>query len=114
MPCAGIYGLPGIKAGWTCRWVVALLALNLAGGDCEEDLERLEGDSGFAAVVREGEGRLLGPAERRVLKRRWRLERRRSLPPPCSPVAWLGRFHSQAEEGERQRDTAVVAELTIL
>src|SRR5690625_4196819 len=99
--------------GWLdVQMVVALLALNLAGGDCVEDLERLEGDSGFAAVVREVEGRLLGPAERRFLKRRWRRERRRSLPSPCSLLAWLGRFHSQEEEGKRQKGTAFIPAMT--
>src|SRR5690625_1228631 len=99
--------------GWLdVQMLVALLALNLAGGDCVEDLERLEGDSGFAAVVREVERRLLGPAERRVLKRRWRRERRRSLPSPCSLLAWLGRFHSQEEEGKRQKGTAFIPAMT--
>lgn len=99
--------------GWLdVQMVVALLALNLAGGDCVEDLERLEGDSGFAAVVREVERRLLGPAERRFLKRRWRRERRRSLPSPCSLLAWLGRFHSQEEEGKRQKGTAFIPAMT--
>ena len=39
--------------GWLdVQMVVALIFLNLAGGDCMEDLERLERDNGFAAVLR--------------------------------------------------------------
>ena len=39
--------------GWLdIQMVLALIFLNLAGGDCVEDLERLETDSGFAAVLR--------------------------------------------------------------
>ena len=95
--------------GWLdVQMIVALLALNLAGGDCVEDLERLEGDGGFAAVVREVERSLLGPAEWRALKRRWRREQRRTLPSPCSALDWLGRFHSQEEEGKRQKGTAFI------
>ena len=50
----------------------ALIALNLAGGDCVEDLERLEGDGGFVAVLAEVERSLLSAAERRALQRRSR------------------------------------------
>jgi hypothetical protein len=50
--------------------VLALIFLNLAGGDCVEDLERLESDSGFAAILRAIEPDVLSPAERRLLKKR--------------------------------------------
>ena len=46
--------------GWLdIQMVLALIVLNLAGGDCVEDLERLEGDSGFAAVLQAIERDLL-------------------------------------------------------
>ncbi len=39
--------------GWLdIQMVLALIFLNLAGGDGVEDLERLEADSGFAGVLR--------------------------------------------------------------
>jgi hypothetical protein len=39
--------------GWLdLQMVLAVVFLNLAGGDCVEDLERLEQDSGFTAVLR--------------------------------------------------------------
>ena len=50
--------------------VLAVVFLNLAGGDCMKDLERLEQDSGFAAVLDAIEGALLSPAERRALTSR--------------------------------------------
>jgi hypothetical protein len=97
------------EQGWLdVQMIVALIALNLAGGDCVEDLERLEGDSGFAEVLREVERSLLGPAERRALKRRWRRERSRILPSPSSVLEWLGRFHSAEEEGKRQKGKAFI------
>jgi hypothetical protein len=59
--------------GWLdIQMVLALIFLNLAGGDCVEDLERLEGDSGFAAVLQAIEHELLSRAERRSLNRQHR------------------------------------------
>ena len=43
--------------GWLdIQMVLAVIFLNLAGGDCVEDLERLENDSGFAAILRAPSG----------------------------------------------------------
>ena len=54
--------------GWLdIQMVLAVVFLNLAGGDCVEDLERLETDSGFAAILRAIE-RLPGSPN----QRRWR------------------------------------------
>ena len=64
--------------GWLdIQMVLAVVFLNLAGGDCVEDLERLESDSGFAVVLRAIERDLLSRAERRSLKARWRRGRER-------------------------------------
>jgi hypothetical protein len=80
--------------GWLdIQMVLAVVFLNLAGGDCVEDLERLEQDSGFAAVLRAIERNLLSPGERRSLKSRWRRTRERAVPSPSALSAWLERFH---------------------
>jgi len=80
--------------GWLdIQMALAVIFLNLAGGDCVEDLERLESDSGFAAVLQAIERDLLSRAERRSLKRRWRRERERTVPSPSALSAWLERFH---------------------
>ena len=75
---------------------LSVVFLNLAGGDCVEDLERLEQDDGFASVLRSVEHALLSRAERRSLKYRWRRERQRAVPSPSSLSAWLERFHDPA------------------
>ena len=55
-------------AGWLdVHMVTAALALNLAGGDCVEDLERLEQDSGFTSVLRSAERFLLSLREHREM-----------------------------------------------
>ena len=39
--------------GWLdIQMVLAVIFLNLSGGDCVEDIERLERDSGFSAILR--------------------------------------------------------------
>jgi len=71
--------------GWLdIQMVLALIFLNLAGGDCVEDLERLEADSGFAAVLRAIERDVLSSTERRLLKKRWRRPRERTVPSPSA------------------------------
>ena len=48
------------RQGWLdIQMSLAVVFLNLAGGDCVEDLERLENDSGFAAILQAIERELL-------------------------------------------------------
>ncbi len=83
--------------GWLdIQMVLAVIFLNLAGGDCVEDLERLEADSGFAAILSAIERELIPRAERRSLKARWRRARERAVPSPSAVSAWLERFHDAA------------------
>jgi Transposase DDE domain group 1 len=80
--------------GWLdLQMIIALLLVNLAGGDCAADLDRLEQDSGLASIVLMVERALLTRAERRALKVRWRRERGRSVPSASSVLDWLQRFH---------------------
>jgi|SRR5271155_5572774 len=95
--------------GWLdIQMILALIFLNLAGGDGLEDLERLEQDSGFAQVMKEIERGLLSRAARRSLKARWRKPRTRVLPSPSSMADWLARFHDPAEELQRTPHSAFI------
>src|ERR1039458_1580227 len=86
------------RQGWLdLQTGLAVIFLNLAGGDCVEDLERLEQDSGFAAVLQAIERDLLSRGERRSLKSRWRRTRERAVPSSSALSAWLERFHDPAE-----------------
>ena len=83
--------------GWLdIQMVLAVIFLNLSGGDCVEDIERLERDGGFSAILRAIEKDLLSRAERRSLKSRWRRERERATPSPSALSGWLERFHDPA------------------
>lgn len=80
--------------GWLdIQMVLAVIFLNLAGGDCVEDIERLQADTGFTAILGAIEKDLLSRAERRSLKARWRRVRERTLPSPSALSGWLERFH---------------------
>ena len=83
--------------GWLdIQIVLAVVFLNLAGGGCVADIERLERDEGFAAILRAIEKALLCRGERRAMKTRWRRERERATPSPTAILAWLERFHDPA------------------
>jgi len=66
--------------------------MNLAGGDCVEDLRRLEGDEGFCQVLRRAEHQGLKRRERREAERRWRKERRRTVPSASAVFRYLSSF----------------------
>ena len=73
------------RQGWLdVQMIVAVIALNLCGGERVEDLERLEADAGFAAVLRAVERRLLVRRERRRMKSRFRRGRERAVPSPSA------------------------------
>ena len=98
--------------GWLdVQMVLAVVFLNLAGGDCVEDIERRESDEGFAALLRAIEKDLLSRAERRAMRRRWRRERERATPSPSALSAWLERFHDPASP-KAVAGTAFIPELT--
>ena len=101
------------KQGWLdIQMVLALMFLNIAGGDCLDDLDRLEHDAGFKQVLREIERGLLSRKERVALKLRWRKKRSRSLPSPSAAGEWLARFHDADEEKRREAGKAFIPALT--
>jgi hypothetical protein len=105
-------GVAGSQGWLDIQMVLALIFLNLAGGDCVEDLERLEQDSGFAAILRAIERDVLSPAEQRSLKTRWRRSRERTVPSPSAASAWLERFHDLAAP-KAVTGSAVIPEITV-
>lgn len=85
--------------GWTdAEMLTALLLLNLAGGDCVDDLRTLEADEGFGRVLRRAQLAGLVRRERRAMERRWRREKKRAVPSPSSAFRYLERFHDESQE----------------
>lgn len=97
--------------GWTDRQIVmALVLLNLAGGECVEDLRLLEKDAGFARILRRVETHGLARKERRVLERRWRKARRRAVPSPSVVFRYLAAFHDAEQAEQREVGRAFIPE----
>lgn len=97
------------QQGWTDEQVVmSLVLLNLAGGDCVDDLRVLEGDEGFARVLRRVELHGRPRKERRAMERRWRKERRRAVPSPSAVFRYLEKFHAPEEEAKREKGKAFI------
>ena len=89
--------------GWTdAEMATSLVMLNLAGGDCVDDLRTLEADEGFCRVLRRSAIAGLPRARRRAMERRWRSEKLRAVPSPTSAFRFLERFHDKEQERRRR------------
>lgn len=95
--------------GWTDSQVVtSLMMLNLAGGDCVDDLKVLEADEGFSRVLSKVEHHGLRRKERREFEKRWRKEKKRIVPSPSAVFRYLSSFHDFEEEKKRIKGKAFV------
>jgi hypothetical protein len=89
--------------GWTDeQMIMALVLLNLVGGECVDDVRVLEGDEGLCRVLREMELYGRTRSEKRALKRRWRKERARAFPSPTAMREYLELFHDPEQEQYRK------------
>ena len=97
------------QQGWTDKqMILSLMLLNLAGGDCVDDLEKLEGDDGFCKVLRRIEQKGMKRRKRRELDRRWRKERVRVVPSPSPVFRHLAAFHDLEQEKLRSEGKAFI------
>lgn len=95
--------------GWTDTEVImSLVMLNLAGGDCVEDLNELEGDEGFCRILGKAVKHGLSGKQRRAMGSRWRKEKRRAVPSPSAVFRYLQGFHEEDEEDLRQEGKAFI------
>jgi len=97
------------EQGWTdAESVLSLVMLNLVGGDCVEDVDRLESDKGFCRLFSKAVSQGLSRKGRRGLKKRWRKEKRRSVPSSSAVFRYLAEFHDRAQEGLREGGKAFI------
>ena len=97
------------QRGWTdAQMVLSLMLLNIAGGDCVEDLGKVQKDEGFCRILRRVEQRGMRRAERREVDRRWRKERWRSVPSSSAAFRYLSAFHDVDQEGKRTEGRAFI------
>ncbi len=99
----------GIRAegqGWTdVQMVTALILLNLAGGESVDDLRVLESDEGLRRLLVKTETHRVRRIERGAQAKRWRIQRRRSVPSPSAVFRYLSEFHDPQEEERREPHT---------
>jgi hypothetical protein len=110
-------GLPGLigrhlevkQRGWTDeQMIISLMLLNITGGDCVEDLKKVEKDEGFCRILRRVEQQGKKRKERRELERRWRKERWRSVPSASAVFRYLSAFHDGEQEKKRVEGKAFI------
>ena len=98
-----------VSQGWTdAQMVMSLILLNIAGGECVDDLRVLEKDEGLGRVLRSAETHRMRRGERRAHQRRWRKQRQRSVPSPSAVFRYLGEFHDASEEDRRRPHKAFI------
>ena len=79
------------RQGWLdIQMALAVIFLNLAGGDCVEDVERLERDAGFSAVLARDRKGFAVARRSAVIERRWRRQRGRTGPVAVGAVGLAG------------------------
>ena len=84
--------------------------LNLVGGECVADIDRLESDEGFCRLLSKTMNHGLSRKGRRGLKKRWRKEKRRSVPSSSSVFRYLGEYHDKDQERLREPGKAFIPE----
>ncbi len=90
------------EQGWTdTQIIMSLILLNIAGGDCVDDLRILEGDEGVVKVLRRVGFTGHPRQERREQARRWRKECKRAF--PSAPVVFRYLKNFVNVEAEKQR-----------
>jgi Transposase DDE domain group 1 len=97
--------------GWSdLETIVSLLLLNIAGGDCVEDIKRLESDKGLQTLLLKFETQGMKRKERREYERRWHKRKERALPSASSIRRYLEQFHNESEESCRVKGSAFIPE----
>jgi len=95
--------------GWTdAEIVLSLIMLNLTGGECVDDINRLEADKGVCALLDKALRHGLSRKGRKALKKRWRKEKTRSVPSSSSIFRYLSEFHDRDQERLRKPKKAFI------
>lgn len=95
--------------GWTdAQIITSLILLNLSGGDCVEDLNRLESDEGLCRILKKFQKHGMSRQQRRAYLRRWRKGQQRTLPSPSAVFRYLPEFHDTEQEEYRKSGKAFI------
>jgi hypothetical protein len=95
--------------GYTdAEMIVTVVLLNLAGGEAVDDVNGLEEDHGFRRILRDFWTYGLSRKERRERERRWRKERKRTVPSASTLRGYLELFHDPEQVKLRQPHEAFI------
>jgi len=95
--------------GWTDSQVVmSLILLNLSGGDCVEDINRLESDEGLCRIIKRAQKHGMTRKQRRAFSRRWRKGEQRTVPSPSAIFRYLSSFHNREQDELRESGKAFI------
>lgn len=95
--------------GWTdLQVIMSLILLNLAGGDCVDDIERLESDEGMRMLLLKIDTHGMRRKARRKYERRWRKLKTRAFPSASVIRRYLEQFHNSNEEFLRVEGKAFI------
>lgn len=95
--------------GWSdLQILMSLILLNIAGGDCVDDIERLEADEGLSMLLLKIETYGMSRKERRAYERRWRKTKERSFPSTSAIHRYLEQFHNKGAEELREKGKAFI------
>jgi len=101
------------EQGWTdAQVVMSLILLNLAGGECVDDLDHLEADAGLGKLIRWCENHGLPRRVRREIASRWRKGRSRSVVSASAARRFLSEFHDETQEKQRVAGKAFIPRAT--
>jgi len=102
---------PGEQGYTDTQFILPLILMNLAGGDCVADLERLNDDPGFSRVLERVELHHLSKSEKRKLRTRWRKKRQRLIPAATTVFKYLESY-CVPEEANRGYGSAFIPPLS--
>lgn len=98
--------------GWAdFEVILSLILLNIAGGDCISDIERLEADAGLRKLLLQFSTHGMKRQEKRAYEKRWRKAKSRALPSNAAIHRYLGFFHCIEEEKKRLAGTAFIPKM---
>ena len=97
------------RQGWgDLPFLLCLLLLNICGGDCVDDVKRMEKDDGLMLILKHLELRSAFGRRREKLKRQWRNGKRNGIPSVSAIFRYLQLFHNIFQESLREPHKAFI------
>lgn len=95
--------------GWSDQAIIeSLIQLNISGGDCVEDIDRLEEDQGFNTLTESQAYEGMTLKEKKAAINRFRSSKERAFPSASSLRRYLEKFHNEEAEETRLPETAFI------